>query len=72
MRDNSGGGDYMNKQKDQNDSTNIAGRTFEVEDYQKPDELSSGLAVTHEQVSDSYMAGETFQESRNKKSNTCQ
>ncbi|MFC0270863.1 YozQ family protein [Metabacillus herbersteinensis] len=39
------------------DSTQIAGRQYEVEDYKREDELSSGLAVTHEQVSDDYMAG---------------
>ncbi|AST91836.1 YozQ family protein [Sutcliffiella cohnii] len=48
-------------------STDIAGRTYDVKDYNRSDELSSGLAETHEQVSDSYMAGETFQEPKNKK-----
>lgn len=41
-----------------NKSTEIAGRTFQASDYQKNDELSSGLATTHEQVSDTYMEGE--------------
>jgi hypothetical protein len=40
------------------DSTNIAGRIFHTDDYQKNDDLSSGLATTHEQVSDTYMEGE--------------
>jgi hypothetical protein len=40
------------------DSTKIAGRVFHTDDYQKNDELSSGLAATHEQVSDAYMEGE--------------
>jgi hypothetical protein len=40
------------------DSTKIAGRIFHTDDYQKNDELSSGLATTHEQVSDTYMEGE--------------
>lgn len=44
--------------KDQNESTEIAGRTFDTSDYQKNDALSSGLATTHEQVSDAYMEGE--------------
>ena len=47
----------MDKKK-LNESTEIAGRTFETSDYQKNDELSSGLATTHEQVSDAYMEGE--------------
>lgn len=46
------------EKKDQNESTEIAGRTFDTSDYQKNDALSSGLATTHEQVSDAYMEGE--------------
>ncbi|MCD7035665.1 YozQ family protein [Metabacillus sp. GX 13764] len=42
----------MKKQNDQ-----LAGRIFENQDYEKKDELSSGLAVTHEQVSDSMAEG---------------
>ncbi|MDQ0198820.1 YozQ family protein [Neobacillus ginsengisoli] len=41
-----------------NENTEIAGRTFHPSDYQKDDSLSSGLATTHEQVSDTYMEGE--------------
>lgn len=41
-----------------NDSSKLAGRTYDVSDYQKKDQLSSGLAYTHEQVSDAYMEGE--------------
>lgn len=33
-------------------------RNFETEDYHKNDEVSKGLATTHEQVSDYYMSGE--------------
>ena len=57
----------MNKQpnKDQHPSQSIAGKTYEVEDYKRDDQLSAGLAETHEQVSDSYMAGETFQQQFN-------
>lgn len=40
------------------DSTKIAGRIYNVSDYQKNDEVSSGLATTHEQYSDSYTEGE--------------
>ena len=38
--------------------SDIAGRTYDVSDYGKDDELSKGLATTHEQVSDAYMEGE--------------
>lgn len=43
------------KNNQTNDSANLAGRQYETEDYKREDELSSGLATTHEQVSDSYM-----------------
>jgi hypothetical protein len=39
------------------ESSQIAGRQYEVEDYKRQDELSSGLATTHEQASDDYMEG---------------
>ncbi|MGM0877247.1 MAG: YozQ family protein [Bacillota bacterium] len=39
------------------DSSQIAGREYEVEDYKRQDELSAGLATTHEQASDDYMEG---------------
>jgi hypothetical protein len=44
--------------KQTSDSKKLAGRTYDVTDYQKNDQLSSGLATTHEQVSDAYMEGE--------------
>ncbi|MBT2689485.1 YozQ family protein [Bacillus sp. ISL-47] len=44
--------------KDSKDSANIAGRYYETEDYKRSDQLSSGLATTHEQVSDTYMEGQ--------------
>ncbi|KAF0823222.1 YozQ family protein [Cytobacillus firmus] len=47
----------MNK-KDNNNGANIAGRYYEAEDYKRNDQLSSGLATTHEQVSDTYMEGQ--------------
>jgi hypothetical protein len=40
------------------ESHNIAGRVYDPSDYQKSDQLSSGLAETHEQFSDAYMEGE--------------
>jgi hypothetical protein len=40
------------------ESQKIAGRVYDPSDYQKNDELSSGLAETHEQFSDVYMEGE--------------
>jgi hypothetical protein len=43
--------------KDPQQSSEIAGRTYESSDYQKNDALSSGLAETHEQASDAYMEG---------------
>ncbi|OLS38465.1 YozQ family protein [Bacillus sp. MRMR6] len=46
------------EKKNSTNSTEIAGRIYHTSDYQKSDELSSGLATTHEQVSDSYMEGE--------------
>lgn len=38
--------------------TDVAGRTYHLSDYHKNDEVSSGLATTHEQVSDTYAEGE--------------
>lgn len=45
-------------QKVPNDSQKVAGRVYDPSDYQKNDQISSGLAETHEQFSDSYMEGE--------------
>lgn len=36
----------------------IAGRIYEPSDYKRNDEVSAGLAETHEQASDVYMEGE--------------
>ncbi|WP_413307675.1 YozQ family protein [Bacillus sp. 1P10SD] len=47
----------MEKKSTNNKSAEIAGRVFDTSDYQKGDALSSGLATTHEQVSDTYMEG---------------
>ena len=46
------------KKTNTNETAKIAGKTYEVEDYQASDTLSSGLATTHEQASDAYMEGE--------------
>ncbi|MFT4415889.1 YozQ family protein [Fredinandcohnia humi] len=46
------------KDKLQNNTVDLAGRYYETEDYNKEDQLSSGLATTHEQASDAYMEGE--------------
>lgn len=46
------------KKNHNNESAKVAGKTYEVEDYQSNETLSSGLATTHEQVSDAYMEGE--------------
>ncbi|WP_010283557.1 YozQ family protein [Bacillus timonensis] len=46
------------KDKLQNSTEDLAARHYQPEDYGKNDQLSSGLATTHEQVSDSYMEGE--------------
>jgi hypothetical protein len=46
------------KKKNATNSTEIAGRIYEPSDYQKKDQLSSGLATTHEQFSDTYAEGE--------------
>jgi hypothetical protein len=44
--------------EEQKESLNLANRYYETEDYKRNDQLSSGLAETHEQVSDSFMEGE--------------
>ncbi|MED4402943.1 YozQ family protein [Metabacillus fastidiosus] len=46
------------EKKQKVNSAHIAGKHYNVSDYDnKEDTLSSGLAVTHEQVSDNYMEG---------------
>lgn len=44
----------QNEKKKFNSVTKI----YDSSDYQKKDEVSSGLVVTHEQVSDAYMVGD--------------
>ncbi|MFE8699472.1 YozQ family protein [Cytobacillus sp. FJAT-54145] len=45
-------------QKSNKDNLKVANRYYQPEDYKKKDELSSGLATTHEQVSDTWTEGE--------------
>jgi|GEM_PF-1418610 len=47
----------LTNKKDQ-ESSGLANRYYEQEDYQRNDQLSSGLATTHEQVSDTLAEGE--------------
>lgn len=53
-------------QKNNAGGRQIAARTFSTEDYMNKDEVSEGLAITHEQVSDSYMGGAIEQKDENK------
>ncbi|MFB6467113.1 YozQ family protein [Cytobacillus sp. Hz8] len=46
------------KGKNQNNDYPVANRVYQSEDYQRKDEVSSGLATTHEQVSDTFTEGE--------------
>lgn len=47
----------MKRDHDKN-NLKLAGRGYHTDDYNRQDELSSGLATTHEQVSDTYTEGE--------------
>ncbi|ASB61135.1 hypothetical protein SC22_11700 [Bacillus sp. A053] len=40
-----------------NDTTDVAGKSFEPSDYKGTTQLEKGLAETHEQVSDDYFEG---------------
>ncbi|MFD9625627.1 YozQ family protein [Peribacillus muralis] len=53
--------------KSKEEALNIAGRVYDVSDYKRDDTLSSGLATTHEQVSDAYNASGITSVDRNKK-----
>ncbi|MGM0888011.1 MAG: YozQ family protein [Bacillota bacterium] len=48
----------MDSKQSKNESSEVAGRIYDVSDYKREDPLSSGLARTHEQVSDTYAEGE--------------
>ncbi|UQD52055.1 DUF4025 domain-containing protein [Bacillus methanolicus] len=47
--------------EERKESLNLANRYYETEDYKRKDQLSSGLAETHEQVNDAYIEGEIRQ-----------
>ncbi|APH04856.1 YozQ family protein [Bacillus weihaiensis] len=47
-----------NEPTNQKQEQELAGKTYRVEDYQKTNTVSSGMATSHEQVSDAYMQGE--------------
>lgn len=38
-------------------SKSVADKTYQYSDYYKDDQLSQGMATSHEQVSDAYMEG---------------
>jgi hypothetical protein len=46
------------KKQNSDQSTELAGRYYNPSDYEKKDQLSSGLATTHEQATDTYTEGE--------------
>ncbi|XKB96279.1 YozQ family protein [Niallia sp. JL1B1071] len=46
------------KKKNADQNTEVAGRVFDPSDYEKKNQLSSGLATTHEQATDTYTEGE--------------
>jgi hypothetical protein len=46
------------KKEENKENLKIAGRQYHTEDYKGQDTLSTGLAITHEQVSDAYTEGE--------------
>lgn len=48
----------MTENNTNKESLDLAGKVYDVKDYQAKDTLSSGLATTHEQASDAYMEGE--------------
>jgi hypothetical protein len=45
------------KIKNNNENLMVAGRNYDPSDYKSNSDLSSGLAMTHEQVSDAYVEG---------------
>jgi hypothetical protein len=50
------GGTFLKENKGKN--LELAGRMYDTSDYQRNDELSNGLAMTHELASDSYVEGQ--------------
>ncbi|RAK18412.1 uncharacterized protein DUF4025 [Anoxybacillus vitaminiphilus] len=45
------------KMKNNHENLKVAGKHYDPSDYKSHSVLSSGLAVTHEQVSDAYVEG---------------
>ncbi|WP_261129791.1 YozQ family protein [Bacillus sp. Marseille-Q3570] len=45
------------RKKDFKDSSKIAEKNYQPSDYEKNSDLSSGLAITHEQTSDTMVEG---------------
>ncbi|KMY50401.1 DUF4025 domain-containing protein [Peribacillus sp. JNUCC 23] len=48
----------------------IAGRHYQTEDFEKKDQISSGFAETHEQVSDHFFEGTVDQLINNQENKT--
>ncbi|MGG1576084.1 YozQ family protein [Fictibacillus sp. NRS-1165] len=46
------------RKKQSNEGNKVGERNYETEDYKGKDQVSVGMATTHEQVSDYYMSGE--------------
>ncbi|QIW80229.1 YozQ family protein [Bacillus tequilensis] len=50
-------GSQAHNKENMNDTTDVAGKYFELSDYKGNTQLEQGLAETHEQVSDDYFEG---------------
>lgn len=48
---------YLSQNKNTNASNEIAENSYDPSDYQSSKEVDKGLAITHEQVSDTYVEG---------------
>lgn len=51
------GGIRVSNTNNEKNSQSLAGRTYDPKDYESNSELASGLATTHEQVSDTLTEG---------------
>lgn len=62
----------MMTKKNSETSSDIAGRIYQPSDYEKKDQISSGFATTHEQVSDTLAVGdiEAIEDHTDKKDHT--
>jgi len=47
----------QNRREKMKNSKKVADRMYDASDYHRNDEVSEGMATTHEQVSDVYMEG---------------